>query len=358
MNVGGTANVASLGVPLVYYSTDYVFDGRKREPYVESDGPNPQSAYGRTKLHGEAAAGEHAWIVRSSWLFGPTGHNFVRTMLRLGAERDEVAVVDDQRGSPTYVGHLAAATREVARAPVRRLPRRRGRRVQLGRLRGGDLRGGRLSAAASAGSRPRSSAGQGAAAGLLGAAQREGRAGAAALARGPAGASPPSARPTGRIESVASYSFLTTWILDAPRDDVWEAIYALEQLARRGGGASSSVDKLEHGDGDGVGALYRHEWRSVAPVSRPLRDADHERRAAVPDRGGGRRRARRHRPLALLRRPRDGRHLRVERADDEAVDERARAGRAAVFRWNHNVVMHHGGQGLADLLGARLLAVT
>ena len=117
VNVGGTANVASLGVPLVYYSTDYVFDGLKREPYVESDGPRPQSAYGRSKLHGEAAAGGEAWIVRSSWLFGPTGHNFVRTMLRLGAERDEVAVVDDQRGSPTYVGHLAAATRDVLRLP-------------------------------------------------------------------------------------------------------------------------------------------------------------------------------------------------------------------------------------------------
>ena len=109
--------MAALGAPLVYYSTDYVFDGEKREPYVESDGPSPQSAYGRSKLHGEAAAGEQAWIVRSSWLFGPTGHNFVRTMLRLGAEREEVAVVDDQRGSPTYVGHLAAATRDVLALP-------------------------------------------------------------------------------------------------------------------------------------------------------------------------------------------------------------------------------------------------
>jgi dTDP-4-dehydrorhamnose reductase len=117
VNVGGTINVAELGAPLVYYSTDYVFDGNKREPYVESDGPNPQSAYGRSKLHGEAAAGERAWIVRSSWLFGPTGHNFLRTMLRLAAERDEVAVVDDQRGSPTYVGHLAAATRAVLELP-------------------------------------------------------------------------------------------------------------------------------------------------------------------------------------------------------------------------------------------------
>ena len=112
-NVGGTRNVAELGAPLVYYSTDYVFDGRKGEPYVESDGPNPLSAYGRSKLLGEAAAGEGAWIVRSSWLFGATSHNFVRTMLRLGAERDEVSVVDDQHGSPTYVDHLAAATREL-----------------------------------------------------------------------------------------------------------------------------------------------------------------------------------------------------------------------------------------------------
>ena len=117
VNVGGTANVAALGVPLVLYSTDYVFDGRKDEPYLESDGPNPESAYGRTKLHGEAAAGEQAWIVRSSWLFGPTGNNFVRTMLRLGEEREEVAVVDDQRGSPTYVGHLASATRQVLLLP-------------------------------------------------------------------------------------------------------------------------------------------------------------------------------------------------------------------------------------------------
>lgn len=117
VNVGGTANVAALGVPVVYYSTDYVFDGSKREPYVESDGPNPQSAYGRSKLHGEAAAGAQAWIVRSSWLYGPTGHNFVRTMLRLAEERDEVSVVDDQRGSPTYVGQLAAATRQVVHLP-------------------------------------------------------------------------------------------------------------------------------------------------------------------------------------------------------------------------------------------------
>jgi dTDP-4-dehydrorhamnose reductase len=117
VNVGGTRHVAELGAPVVYYSTDYVFDGRQTQPYVESDAPNPLSAYGRTKLHGEGAAGEQAWIVRSSGLYGPTGKNFVTTMLRLGRERDEVAVVDDQRSAPTYVGHLAAATRELLERP-------------------------------------------------------------------------------------------------------------------------------------------------------------------------------------------------------------------------------------------------
>lgn len=120
VNVGGTANAAAIGAPLVTFSTDYVFDGRKREPYVESDGVSPLSAYGRTKLHGEAAAGPDAWVVRTSWLFAPTGHNFLRTMLRLGSERDELTVVDDQRGCPTFVGHLAVAVREIVDAELDR----------------------------------------------------------------------------------------------------------------------------------------------------------------------------------------------------------------------------------------------
>ncbi len=116
VNAEGTRNVAALGAPVVYFSTDYVFDGEKREPYLESDAPNPLSAYGHSKLAGEQEVRD-GWIVRSSWLFAPWGHNFVRTMLALGRERDEVAVVDDQRGSPTYVRHLAEATRELVTLP-------------------------------------------------------------------------------------------------------------------------------------------------------------------------------------------------------------------------------------------------
>jgi dTDP-4-dehydrorhamnose reductase len=116
VNVQGTRNVVELGAPVVYYSTDYVFDGVKREPYVESDEPSPLSVYGRTKLEGEREVRE-GWIVRTSWLFGWTGRNFVKTMLALGEERDEVRVVSDQRGCPTYVGDLAAATGELLELP-------------------------------------------------------------------------------------------------------------------------------------------------------------------------------------------------------------------------------------------------
>ena len=116
VNVDGTRNVAALGAPVVYFSTDYVFDGSKRAPYVESDEPRPLSVYARTKLEGEREVRD-GWIVRSSWLFGWTGTNFVRTMLRLGEERDEVSVVADQVGCPTYVGHLADATRELLKLP-------------------------------------------------------------------------------------------------------------------------------------------------------------------------------------------------------------------------------------------------
>jgi len=102
---------------IVHPSTDYVFDGTKREPYVESDPTGPRSAYGRSKLAGEqavAAANPHHLIVRTSWLFGVGGKNFVDTMLGLAGERDEIRVVDDQVGCPTYVGHLARSLVELA----------------------------------------------------------------------------------------------------------------------------------------------------------------------------------------------------------------------------------------------------
>jgi dTDP-4-dehydrorhamnose reductase len=102
---------------VVQISTDYSFDGTAAEPYTESSPVSPLGAYGRSKLAGEIAVAEATAefaIVRSSWLFGPHGKNFVDTMLRLGAERDEVSVVDDQVGCPTYTGHLAAALVEIA----------------------------------------------------------------------------------------------------------------------------------------------------------------------------------------------------------------------------------------------------
>jgi dTDP-4-dehydrorhamnose reductase len=116
VNVRGTRNVVELGAPVVYFSTDYVFDGMKREPYVESDEPHPRSVYGRTKLDGEREVRD-GWIVRSSWLFGWTGRNFVRTMLQLAQQQDEVRVVDDQVGSPTFVGHLAGVVPQLLQLP-------------------------------------------------------------------------------------------------------------------------------------------------------------------------------------------------------------------------------------------------
>jgi dTDP-4-dehydrorhamnose reductase len=106
------AHCAAAGIPLVQLSTDYVFDGRKGAPYLESDPPNPLGAYGRTKLAGEwaALAGNPQTIVlRTAWVFAGTGSNFLRTMLRLGAERPELRVVADQYGSPTAAPDLADA---------------------------------------------------------------------------------------------------------------------------------------------------------------------------------------------------------------------------------------------------------
>ncbi len=109
------------GVALIHISTDYVFDGTKPAAYMESDPTAPINAYGRTKLAGEqavAAGCERHVILRTSWIYSPYGANFVRTMLRLGAERPEVKVVDDQRGCPTFAPHLAEAILDVSRQIV------------------------------------------------------------------------------------------------------------------------------------------------------------------------------------------------------------------------------------------------
>lgn len=109
---------ARRAIPIIHLSTDYVYDGRKLEPYVEDDPPGPKSVYGRSKLEGEAAvraANPKHVILRTAWVYSPTGKNFVKTMLGLAAERDRVNVVDDQRGSPTYAPHLAGALLDLAR---------------------------------------------------------------------------------------------------------------------------------------------------------------------------------------------------------------------------------------------------
>lgn len=114
VNADGTRSLAlacrRTDAKLLYISTDYVFSGEGDQPHRVDDPTGPLNVYGETKLAGEQAVRElleHHWIVRTSWVFGNHGSNFVKTMLRLGAEREEVRVVDDQVGSPTYTGDLA-----------------------------------------------------------------------------------------------------------------------------------------------------------------------------------------------------------------------------------------------------------
>jgi len=135
VNATGAGNLAraaaSSGAALLHLSTDYVFDGHapvdaegRERPYLESDPTGPRSVYGRSKLAGErevlAASPRHT-VVRSAWLFGVNGRNFVDTMLRLASEREAVQVVDDQIGCPTWTGHLAPALLGLLERDVRGL---------------------------------------------------------------------------------------------------------------------------------------------------------------------------------------------------------------------------------------------
>jgi dTDP-4-dehydrorhamnose reductase len=102
-----------VGAAIVHYSTDYVFDGSKRAPYTEKDAPNPQNVYGRTKLAGEQAireAGVAHLIFRTAWVYAREGHNFLHTILKLATEREELRIVSDQIGAPTWSHEIAAAT--------------------------------------------------------------------------------------------------------------------------------------------------------------------------------------------------------------------------------------------------------
>ncbi|MGF1872900.1 dTDP-4-dehydrorhamnose reductase [Photobacterium indicum] len=102
----------TLDTLLLHISTDYVFDGEKLEPYVETDTPNPKGVYGQSKLAGEEAVAEHCSryaILRTAWVFGEQGNNFVKTMFRLGKERPELGIIGDQFGGPTYASDIANA---------------------------------------------------------------------------------------------------------------------------------------------------------------------------------------------------------------------------------------------------------
>ena len=125
MTVNGTAvgviaeEARKAGIVLVHYSTDYVFDGGKQTPYSEEDVPNPINAYGRSKLAGDVAvrqAGGAYVVLRTSWVYAGRGHNFLGTILRLAGEREELRIVDDQIGAPTWARDIADATALIIRA--------------------------------------------------------------------------------------------------------------------------------------------------------------------------------------------------------------------------------------------------
>ena len=121
VNADGPANLARAfaGLPILHYSTDYVFGGDAQVPYKEQDATNPQGAYGRTKLAGEAPVlSEGGTVMRTGWVYDERGPNFLRTMLRVGRERGALSVVDDQHGTPTHAADIAEASLRMLRRQV------------------------------------------------------------------------------------------------------------------------------------------------------------------------------------------------------------------------------------------------
>lgn len=116
INIDGPRNLAKSGAKIIHISTDYVFDGQGYKPYTSDDPTLPVSVYGKTKLAGEQAVlnnSQCAVIIRTAWLYSPYGNNFVKTMRKLGAEREQINVVCDQIGTPTYAADLAQAIKEI-----------------------------------------------------------------------------------------------------------------------------------------------------------------------------------------------------------------------------------------------------
>ena len=292
MNVGGTQNVASLGAPLVYYSTDYVFDGRKREPYVESDGPEPGGRH--TGARSCTAKPRPASARGSSGRRGSTARRGTTSSARcFGSAQSGTKALSSttSAAAPTYVGHLAEAYAGARRAAVRRVPRGRAGRVHVGGVRGGDLRGGGARHVACGGSRARSSG---------------------APARRPAYSVLRSEKPETPVlpnwreglraclDKLTS-AFLTTWLVDAEIERVWDVVYAIDRWPEWWRGVQS-VTELAHGDGDGEGNGYRHVWRSRDPrTPSGSTSTVEEVRAPAPDPCSRGRRARGDRHVSPLR---------------------------------------------------------
>ena len=276
VNVGGTAHAAELGAPIVAYSTDYVFDGRKGTPYLESDSPSPLSAYGRTKLHGEAAAGERpGWcgargssappVTTSSArcsASAPSGTRWPSSPTSAAA-RPTSGTSPVRRASSSTPGSRSASgtSRRAATAPGPISPRRSSRRPVSTAGCGGSRR--RSSAPGPRGPRSRSCAAR--------RALPSSRTGATASAECLARACAIAGEALSSSAQRGALRFLTTWLLDAPVEPVWDAIYDTDAWPSWWPGVRR-VDELV--PGERTASAASRASRSGAPAVRPrVRDA-------------------------------------------------------------------------------------